>query len=67
MLHHFTLIGKLFNVLQNEYATKLLCANERELAASSVMSRDAYKSLTGGEDMCKGHLKSVALSDGREI
>lgn len=35
---------------------KGFCANERELAASSAMIRDAYKSLTGGKDMLEGRL-----------
>lgn len=39
------------------YDTKFLGANENELVVSSVMSVDTYKSLTGGKDMCKGHLK----------
>lgn len=44
---------------QNISGRKGFCANERELAASSAMIRDAYKSLTGGKDMLEGRLWSA--------
>lgn len=53
------LMAKTTNISLNVF-----CANEHELVASSVMIRDAYKSLTGGKDMWEGRLE---LSDGREM
>lgn len=37
----------------------MTCANEREFVMTCMMIRDTYKSLTGGKDMWKGHVKST--------
>lgn len=37
----------------------MTCANECELVVSYVVIRDTYKSLTGGKDMWRGHVKSA--------
>lgn len=44
---------------KNYYETKCVCVNEHKLVASSVKSRDTYKSMMGGKDVWKGHLKST--------